>query len=97
MEKDPCRWFLYLTVLCDYPYIVSLLFAVLLSLHFCYYLYRSPLHERFKMCHLYSILEKFIQMKSGKQAVLLLYKLVLPSCSGVLLSCSGERVGFHSG
>ena len=96
MEKDPCRWVVYLTVLCDYPYIVALLLAVVLSLHFCYYLYCSPLHEQIKMCHLYSILE-FIQLKSGNQVVLLLYKLVLPSCSGVLLCCSGESVGFHSG
>ena len=33
MEKDPCRGVVYLTVLCDRPYLVSLLFAVLLSLH----------------------------------------------------------------
>jgi len=33
MEKDPCRGFVYLTVLCDRPYLVSVLFAVLLSLH----------------------------------------------------------------
>jgi len=33
MEKDPCRGVVYLTVLCDHPYLVSLLFAVLLSLH----------------------------------------------------------------
>ena len=33
MEKGPCRGVVYLTVLCDHPYLVSLLFAVLLSLH----------------------------------------------------------------
>ena len=33
MEKDLCRGVVYFTVLCDHPYLVSLLFAVLLSLH----------------------------------------------------------------
>ena len=33
MEKDPCRGFVYLTILCDRLYLVSVLFAVLLSLH----------------------------------------------------------------
>jgi len=32
MEKDPCTVVVYLTVLCDHPYLVSR-FAVLLSLH----------------------------------------------------------------
>jgi len=44
-KKDPCRGVVYLTVLCDHPYLISLLFAVLLSLHLVkfvmllYYLY----------------------------------------------------------
>ena len=33
MEKDPCRGVVYLIVLCDHPSLVSVLFAVLLSLH----------------------------------------------------------------
>jgi len=33
IEKDPFRGVVYLTVLCDRPYLVSLLFAVLLFLH----------------------------------------------------------------
>ena len=33
MEKDPCRGVVYLTVLSDNPHLVSLLFAVMLSLH----------------------------------------------------------------
>jgi len=33
MEKDPCRGIVYLTVLCDLPYLVSELFAILLPLH----------------------------------------------------------------
>ena len=33
MEKDPCRGAVYLIVLCDHPFIVSVLFTVLLSLH----------------------------------------------------------------
>ena len=33
MEKDLCRGVVYFTVLCDHPYLVSLLFAVLVSLH----------------------------------------------------------------
>jgi len=33
MEKDPCRGAVYLIVLCDHPYLVSVLFAVLLSLY----------------------------------------------------------------
>ena len=33
MEKDLCRGVVYFTVLCDQPYLVSLLFAVLVSLH----------------------------------------------------------------
>jgi len=33
MDKDPCREVVYLTVLCDHPYLVSSLFTVLLSLH----------------------------------------------------------------
>ena len=33
MEKDHCRVFVYLIVLCDHPSLVSVLFAVLLSLH----------------------------------------------------------------
>jgi len=34
MEKDPCRGqFVYLIVLCYHPYLVSVLCAVLLSLH----------------------------------------------------------------
>ena len=33
MEKDPCRGAVYLIVLCDGPYLISVLFAVLLSLH----------------------------------------------------------------
>jgi len=33
MEKDHCKGFVYLIVLCDHPSIVSVLFAVLLSLH----------------------------------------------------------------
>jgi len=33
MEKVTVGGFLYLTALCDHPYLVSLLFAVLLSLH----------------------------------------------------------------
>ena len=32
-ENSPCRGVVYLTVLCDRPYLVSLLFAVLLSQH----------------------------------------------------------------
>ena len=33
MEKDPCRGAVYLIVLGDHPSLVSVLFAVLLSLH----------------------------------------------------------------
>ena len=33
MEKDLCRGVVYFTVLCDHPCLVSLLFAVLVSLH----------------------------------------------------------------
>ena len=33
MEKDLCRGVVYFTVLCDHPYLVSLLYAVLVSLH----------------------------------------------------------------
>ena len=33
MEQDLCRGVVYFTVLCDHPYLVSLLFAVLVSLH----------------------------------------------------------------
>ena len=33
MEKDPCRGAVYLIVLCYHPSLVSVLFAVLLSLH----------------------------------------------------------------
>ena len=33
MEKDLCKGVVYFTVLCDHPYLVSLLFAVLVSLH----------------------------------------------------------------
>ena len=33
MEKDFRRGVVYLTVSCDHPYLVSLLFAVLLPLH----------------------------------------------------------------
>jgi len=33
MEKDPCREVVYFTVSCDHPYLVSLTFAILLSLH----------------------------------------------------------------
>ena len=33
MEKDLCRGVVYFTVLCDHPYLVSLLFAILVSLH----------------------------------------------------------------
>ena len=33
MEKDLCRGVVYFTVLCDHPYLVSFLFAVLVSLH----------------------------------------------------------------
>ena len=35
MEKDVCRGWgvVYFTVLCDHPYLVSVLFAVLVSLH----------------------------------------------------------------
>ena len=33
MEQDLCRGVVYCTVLCDHPYLVSLLFAVLVSLH----------------------------------------------------------------
>ena len=33
MERDLCRGVVYFTVLCDHPYLVSLLFAVLVSLH----------------------------------------------------------------
>ena len=33
VEKDPCRGAVYLIVLCDHPSLVSVLFAVLLSLH----------------------------------------------------------------
>jgi len=36
MEKGPLG-VVYLTVLCDYPYLVSLLFAVLLSLHLTFF------------------------------------------------------------
>ena len=32
-EKDLCGGVVYFTVLCDHPYLVSLLFAVLVSLH----------------------------------------------------------------
>ena len=38
MEKDPCGEIVFLTVLCDHPYLVSFLFSVLLYLHFCYLL-----------------------------------------------------------
>ena len=31
--KKICRGIVYFTVLCDHPYLVSLLFAVLVSLH----------------------------------------------------------------
>ena len=47
MEKDLCRGVVYFTVLCDHPCLVSLLFAVLVSLHpvtfsnVFYYLYIS--------------------------------------------------------
>ena len=47
MEKDLCRGVVYFTVLCDHPYLVSLLFAVLVSLHpvtfsnVFYYLYNN--------------------------------------------------------
>ena len=47
MEKDLCRGVVYFTVLCDHPYLVSLLFAVLVSLHpvtfsnVFYYLYNK--------------------------------------------------------
>ena len=52
MEKDLCRGVVYFTVLCDHPYLVSLLFAVLVSLHpvtfsnVFYYLfnYKQQLH-----------------------------------------------------
>ena len=33
MEKDLCRGVVYFTVLCNHPYLVPLLFAVLVSLH----------------------------------------------------------------
>ena len=33
MEKDLCRGVVYFTVLCDHPCLVSLVFAVLVSLH----------------------------------------------------------------
>ena len=33
MEKGPCRGVVYLTVLCDHPYLVSLLYADLVSLY----------------------------------------------------------------
>ena len=33
MEEDPCRGVVYLTVLYDHPYLVSLLSSILLSLH----------------------------------------------------------------
>ena len=33
ITKKICREFVHLTVLCDHPYLVSLLFAILLSLH----------------------------------------------------------------
>ena len=33
MEKDPCRGVVALTILCDHPYLVSIFFAILLSLH----------------------------------------------------------------
>ena len=33
MEQDLCRGVVYFTVLCDHPYLVSVLFAVLVSLH----------------------------------------------------------------
>ena len=38
MEKDPCSEVVYLTVSCDRPYLVSLLYAILLSLHLVTYL-----------------------------------------------------------
>ena len=47
MEQDLCRGVVYFTVLCDHPYLVSLLFAVLVSLHpvtfsnVFYYLYNT--------------------------------------------------------
>ena len=48
MEKDLCRGVVYFTVLCDHPCLVSLLFAVLVSLHpvtfsnvFYYFKYRN--------------------------------------------------------
>ena len=37
MEKDPCRGVVYLTVLCDHSYLVSILFA-LLSLYLATFL-----------------------------------------------------------
>ena len=33
IEKDLCRGVVFFTVLCDHPYLVSLLFAVLVTLH----------------------------------------------------------------
>ena len=47
MEKDLCRGVVYFTVLCNHPCLVSLLFAVLVSLHpvtfsnVFYYLYHN--------------------------------------------------------
>ena len=49
MEKDLSRGVVYFTVLCDHPCLVSLLFAVLVSLHpvtflnvFYYLYYKDP-------------------------------------------------------
>jgi len=60
MEKDSCRGAVYLTVLCDRPYLVSLLFAVLLSLHlvtffivFITCIYRWILAWGYAISHLY--------------------------------------------
>ena len=60
MEKDPCRGVVYLTVLCDHPYLVSILFSVLLFLHLsifnvlyylCYIFWLEPVMACYGVYH----------------------------------------------
>jgi len=57
MEKDPCRGVVYLIALCDHPSLVSVLFAVLLSLHLVTFkmFFITCSYWKLDMLHVYSI------------------------------------------
>ena len=89
MEKDLCRGVVYFTVLCDHPYLVSLLFAVLVSLHpvtfsNVFYIYRKKIHSKLVYVGLAQARPNYSSVVESRHQLQVIRRVIRRVTSGIL-------------